>query len=193
VLLTDDLLSFVFLGDNFILGSALNPPALLVYPLQQRPDGTTQANTYLLRFLFPFPYIMNVIALASDSSPGWLHSAGPQVPFQIAGDIRILTMNLKYYRDGEVYHETSVIPKKTLLEYIESLPIKEGHDLDWGSHGPLLSERIPGPPRRSDMWTNFMFGMRYILPEISFLHGKPMAIICDICPRRCLRASKEER
>ena len=59
---------------------------------------------------------------------------------------------------------------KTLLGYIESLPIEEGHDrdVDWGLHGPLLSERIPGH-RRWDVWTCFMFGMRYILPRAVFL------------------------
>jgi hypothetical protein len=180
----------VFLGDKFILGSTLNPPALLVYPLQQGLDGTTQANTYLLRFLFPFPNLINIM-LASDSSPGWLPSAGPQVPFQISGDMRIVTMNLLFHRVVEPY-ETFLIPMKTLLGYIESLPINGRHDMDWGSHGPLLSERVPGPGRW-DMWTRFIFGMRYILPKAAFLHGKPMMIVCDICPRRCLRASEEER
>ena len=133
------------------------------------------------------------ILLASDPSPGWSLSAGLQVPFQIAGDERIIAMNLQYFDDREVYQcDTSLIPTKTLLAYIENLPNKEGHDVDWELYGPLHSERVPGHGEW-DIWTCFVFGMRHILPRVVYLHGKPMMIIRDLCPRRCLRASKEAR
>ena len=185
----------MFLGDNFILGSTLEPPALLVYSLEQSPaDGITQANTHLLRFLFGTPFQDTTdILLASDPSPGWSPSPGLQVPFQIAGDERIIAMNVQFFDEQEVYLcETSLIPTKSLLGYMGSRPIKEGHDVDWESYSPLLSERVPGHGRW-DVWTCFVFGMRYILPRVVYLHGKPMVIIRDLSPRRCLRASKEER
>ena len=186
--------SFVFLGNNLILGSTLRPPALLVYSLEQSPaDGTTQASTHLLRFLFgtPSQYTTDIL-LASDPSPRWSPSPGPQVPFQIAGDERIVAMNVQFFDEREVYMcATSLISTKTLLGYMENRPIKEGDDVEWKSCGPLLSERVPGPDRW-DVWTCFVFGMRYILPRVVYLHGKPMIIIRDLSPRRCLRASKEE-
>ncbi|KAN0136222.1 hypothetical protein V8E53_006082 [Lactarius tabidus] len=93
LVLSANLRSFTFLGDSFILASTRKPPALLVYSLQQRPVGsTTHSDTYLLRFLFGNPDVGDII-LASDSSPGWLPSAGLPVPFQSAGDVRIITMN----------------------------------------------------------------------------------------------------
>ncbi|KAH9064344.1 hypothetical protein EDB87DRAFT_1575158 [Lactarius vividus] len=73
----------------------VTPPALLVYGLEQRPAyDATHASTYLLRFLFGTLRELSNILLASDPSPGWLPSAGLQVPFQIAGDDRIIAMNL---------------------------------------------------------------------------------------------------
>jgi hypothetical protein len=87
--------------------------------------------------------------------------------------------------------ETFLIPTKTLLGFIDNLPIEEGHDIGWDIYGPLLSERAPGHGRW-DVWTCFVFGMRYILPRVIFLQGKPMVIIRDLCPRRYLRASEEE-
>jgi hypothetical protein len=88
--------------------------------------------------------------------------------------------------------EKSLIPTEALLRYIASLPSKEGHEVDWVLHDPLLSERIPSLGRW-DQGICSTFGMRYTFPQIVHICGKPMVIICDICPRRCLRASKEER
>jgi hypothetical protein len=193
--LSANLRSFAFLDDKFILGSTLKPPALLVYRFEQSPaGGTAQTNTHLLRFLFGTPFQDTIeILLTSDPSPGWSPNPGLQAPFQIADDERIIAMNVQYFYDREVYLcETSLIPTKTLLRYIESRPIEEGHDVDWGSCGPLLSERAPGHGEWEN-WTCFVFGMRYILPRAVHLHGKPMIIIRDLSPRRCLRASKEER
>ena len=173
------------------MGFTSKPPALLVYSLQQRPaEGATHSKAYLLRLLLGNPDIVD-IALYSDSSPGWLPSAGLLVPFQIAGDVRIIAMNLRFLLNYGVC-KTSLIPTKALLRYIESLPIKEGHDVDWALHGLLLSECFPG---RSgwDPGVCITIGMRYTLPNVVHLCGKPMIVICDICPRRCLRASEEER
>ena len=131
------------------------------------------------------------IALDSDSSPGWLPSSRLRVPFQIAGDVRIITMNLRFHNYEAC--ETSLIHTKALLRYIESLPIKEGQDVDWRLYGTLLSECIPGRRRWDQGFMCFTIGMRYTLPEVIRFRGKLVIIICDICPRRCLRASEEER
>ena len=187
---------FAFLCEKSILASTLEPPALLVYSLEQRPaDGTTQDNTHLLRFLFgtPFEDARAVdILLTSYPSPGWSPSAGLQVPFHIADDERMIAMNVQFSDDRRAYFcETSLIPTKTLLGYIDKLLIKEKHDVDWDLYGTLLRQIAPGHGRW-DVWTCFVFGMRYILPRVVFLEGKPMVIIRDLCPRRCLRASKAE-
>jgi hypothetical protein len=115
-----------------------------------------------------------------------------QVPFHIADDERIIAMNLQFSDNRRAYMcETSLIPTKAFLGFIDSLPIEEGHDVDWDSCGPLLSECVPGHGGW-DVWTCFVFGMRYVLPRVVFLQGKPMVIIRDLCPRRYLRASEEE-
>jgi len=87
--------------------------------------------------------------------------------------------------------ETFLIPTKTLLGFIDNLLIEEEHDVDWDLYGPLLSETAPGHGRW-DVWTCFVFGMRYILPRVVLHQGQPMVIIRDLCPRRYLTASKEE-
>ncbi|KAH9064345.1 hypothetical protein EDB87DRAFT_1785862 [Lactarius vividus] len=196
VVLSANIRSFVFLGDNFILGSTLEPPALLVYTLERRPaDGTTYAKTHLLRFLFGRRFrATRELLLTSDPSPGWLPSAGLQVPFQIAGDERIIAMNLQLYYIWEGLFEckTVLIPTKTLLGQIENCLIKDRYDVDWESCGPQIMEHLP-EHGIWDVWTCFVFGMRYIQPRVDHLRGNLMMIVRDIHPRRCLRASEEER
>ena len=197
-MLSTRLRSFAFLGDRFLLASTLEPPALLVYSLEQGLElagDTTQDNTHLLRFLFGTHLkgtLFVDILLTSDPSPGWSPSAGLQVPFHIADDERIIAMNLLFSDNRRVGQcETSLIHTKTLLKHIGSLIIEQEHDVGWDLYGPLLSEIAPGHGRW-DTWICFVFGMRYILPRVVFLEGKPMVIIRDLCPRRCLRASKAE-
>jgi hypothetical protein len=188
--------SFVFLSEKFILVATMQPPALLVYSLEQSPtDGTGQANTHILRFLIETPdQDITDIRLALGPSPGQSPSSRPQAPFLIAGDERIIAMNVLFFNNREVcLNETSLIPTKTLLGYIESrLVIDGGHDVDWESYGRLLSERVPGRGRW-EIWTCFVFGMRHILPRVVYLNFQPMVVIRDLSPRRRLRASKEER
>ena len=182
--------SFAFLGDKFILGSTLEPPALLIYSLEQRP---ADANTPLLRILFGTlsqEDTLNIL-LTSDPSPGWLPSAGLQVPFHIAGDERIIALNLEI-NSGVNRYATFLIPTKTLLAQIESLPTKEGNDVDWDLYGLQFIEDVP-IHGRWDQWTCFVFGMRYILPSVVGFHGKKMIVIRDLSPRRRLRASDKER
>ena len=197
-MLSTRLRSFAFLGDRFLLASTLEPPALLVYSLEQGLElagDTTQDNTHLLRFLFGTHLkgtLFVDILLTSDPSPGWSPSAGLQVPFHIADDERIIAMNLLFSDNRRVGQcETSLIHTKTLLKHIGSLIIEQEHDVGWDLYGPLLSEIAPGHGRW-DVWTCFVFGMRYILPRVVFLGGKPMAIIRDLCPRRYRRANKED-
>ncbi|KAI9445328.1 hypothetical protein H4582DRAFT_909672 [Lactarius indigo] len=197
IVLSANMRSFAFLGDNFILGSTVTPPALLVYGLEQKPAyGTTHASTHLLRFLFGTLFRRTSdtsdILLTSDPSPGWLTSAGLQVPFQIAADERIIAMNLQFMDNWRLFQrETFLIPAKTLLGQIESLPM-EGQDVDWESYGSQFLEHVP-LHGGWDVWTCFVFGMRHIIPRVIRLRGKPVIAIRDLSPRRCLRASEEER
>ncbi|KAH8982610.1 hypothetical protein EDB92DRAFT_1893833 [Lactarius akahatsu] len=187
--------SFAFLGDNFILASTATPPALLVYGLEQRPaHDATHASTYLLHFLIGALIHETLdILLTSDPSPGWLPSAGLQVPFQIAGDEQMIAMNLQRVDNwGHLEGETILIPTKTLLGQIESLLIKERHDVVWGSYGSHFLERVP-LHGGWDVWTCFVFGMRHIIPRVIRLHGKPVMVVRDLSPTRFLKASEEER
>jgi hypothetical protein len=193
--LSTDLKSFVFLNDNFILGSSCqhSKPALLVYKLKQRPaDDTTETSTHLLRFLLGThlkgPQGTSYILLASDPSPGWLPNA---VPFHIAGDERTIAMYSQIFDGwgGAMY----LIPAKTLLGQTESLLSVEGLDVEWETHGPQLVEYVPEHKRWDEPWPHVVFGMRYVLPRVVSLEGKPKILIRDLSPRRCLRASKEER
>lgn len=58
----------------------------------------------------------------------------------------------------------------------------------------MQHEHLPEHKRWDDVWSYFVFGMRYITPSvIRFVGGNPMIVIRDLSPRRYLRASKEER
>jgi hypothetical protein len=186
--------SFAFLGDNFILASTSSPLALLVYSLEQRPDDDiTQGSMHLLRFLFgprfQKPHGTSQIPIKSDPSPGCLPSTG-QVPFQVAGDERMIALYSEYFDFGK--GRTFLIPVKSFLGQIKSLLVNsEGLDVDWELHGPEFIEHLPG----HDRWTIrsfFVFGMRYIMPTVAHF-DKPMMIIRDLSQRRCLRARKEVR
>ena len=195
--LSTSLKSFVFLDDNFILGSSCpqrKRPALLVYSLKQRPaddSGTTRTSTHLLRFLlgtdFLSPRGESDILLASDPSPGWQPNTA--VPFHNAGDERIIAMHSKFF-DG-MRGATFMIFAKALLRQIQSLPHDEGLDVEWEVHGPQLIELVQGQSRHYERWPFPVFGTRYVLPGIG--GGRPEILIRDLSPRRYLRASKEER
>ncbi|KAH9009564.1 hypothetical protein EDB83DRAFT_455746 [Lactarius deliciosus] len=93
---------------------------------------------------------------------------------------------------GHLQGETILIPAKTLLGQIESLLIKERRDVVWESYGSQFLERVP-LHGGWDVWTCFVFGMRYIIPRVIRLHGKPVMVVRDLSPMRCLKASEEER
>jgi len=203
--LSTGLIAFVFLDDNFILGSSCQsdqPPALLVYRLEQRPAGrddtvTTPTNTHCLRFLlghhFQGPENNSYILLASYPSSGWLPSAG-QVPFQLAGDERMLAMYSRYVDDWTTIDSsqtTFLIPTKAFLRQIESLPYDEGLDVKWEVHGPQPIEHLPEYVDWDESWPYFVFGMRQVF--LRKIDDNMNILIRDLSPRRCLRASKEER
>ncbi|KAH9039935.1 hypothetical protein EDB84DRAFT_1024476 [Lactarius hengduanensis] len=194
LVLSTSMRSFAFLGDNFILASTATPPALLVYGLEPRPPyDATHASTYLLHFsIGTLIHETSDILLTSDPSPGWSPSAGLQVPFQIAGDERMIAMNLQRIDNWRLEGETILIPAKTLLGQIESLLIKETHDVVWESYASRFLERVP-LHGGWDVWTCFVFGMRHIRPRVIRLHGKPMMVVRDLSPMRFLKASEEER
>jgi hypothetical protein len=184
----------VFLDDNFILGS-WGPPALLVYKLKQRPaDDTTHTSTHCLRFFLGThlqpPQGTSYILLASDPSPGWSPNA-EQVPFHIAGDERMIAMYSTFFNGW--WGSTYLIPAKVLLREIESLPLEEGLDVALEAHSPQLIEHVPEHKSWDESWPYVVFGMRHVLPEVVHIDGKPSILIRDLSPRRCLRASNEER
>jgi hypothetical protein len=135
------------------------------------------------------------VLLASDPSSGWLPNA---VPFHTAGDERMIAMYSNFlndWRGGATY----LISSKALLRQIESydLPLEEELDVLWNVRGPQLIELFPeykGWDVESS-WPYSVFGMRYILPCVAGLQdgGISKVLIRDLSPRRCLRASKEER
>ena len=143
-MLSANVQSFVFLDDNLILASTSAPPALLVYSLEQRHDGTTQDNTHLLRFLFgpsfQHPFGFSKILIKSDPSPGCLPSTG-QVPFQVAGDERMIALYSRCFNFGN--GRMFLIPMKSFLGQIKSLLVKEVLDVDWELHGPEFIEYLP--------------------------------------------------
>jgi hypothetical protein len=197
-----NLKSFVFLNDNFILGSScrrIAPPTLPVYRLEQRPadDTTPVTSTHFLRFLlgprFMGPRRDSYVLLVSDPSPGWLPNA---VPFHTAGDERMIAMYSNFLDDW--WGTTCLISAKALLRQIESydyLPLEEELDVEWEVHGPQLIELFPEDKEWDvESWPYSVFGMRYILPCADGLQdGISKVLIRDLSPRRCLRASKEER
>jgi hypothetical protein len=183
--------SFVFLGNNYILASTWAPPALLVYNPKQRAAEDTTHLRFLLGARFQSSrHPFTAILLAPDASPGWLPSTG-EVPFQIAGDERRIAMYSEHFDNRDCV--SFLIPTKALLRQIESLQITEGLDVEWEAYGQQLLEPLPEHPTWMNLWSYFMFGMRYILPQVEYFGGKHNIVIRDLSPRRFLRASKEER
>ena len=186
----------MFLNNDFILGSSWEPPALLVYRLEKRPcHDTTRTSTHFLRFLlgtlFQASHGTSVIQIASDPSPGSLPSAG-RVPFHIAGEERMITMHSQFF--GVWGGWTFLIPVKALLKQIESLPTEDGPDVQWGPYYPWQHvEYVPEHIRWVSTLPYFVIGMRHVVHDVLNLDGKPSIIIRDLSPRRCLRASEEER
>lgn len=194
------MLSFTFLGNNFILVSASIPhplddgrPALILYNLDQHEEET---HAHLLRFLFPTPYPAHghsAILLTSDPSSSWSSSPGLQVPFQIPCDERIIALNLHRFYRGDAHSETLLVPASNLLCHVGDIPVGgEGRDIEWESWGPPCIERVPYQGGWS-VYTCFLFGMRHILPTAARRGDRRVMIVRDLCQRRRTRASEDER
>ena len=199
-----DILSFTFLGEEFVLvaASALNTsdemrPALLLYNFNQRPPGSVgPPNSHVLRFLFqppPLAQVPSAISLTSDPSPDWLSSSDLQVPFQVPCDERLIAFNLRRFHRGNSRSETFLIPARALLEHVGDITTGgEKRDIEWDEWGSSYAERV----RRHGQWPTyscFVFGMRHVLPMAAFRDDRRVMIVRDLCPRRCMRASEEER
>jgi hypothetical protein len=111
------MLSFIFLGDGFVLtaASAFDPdddmrPTLLLYDLNPGPSRSAiNPDAYLLRFLFQTPPPAQgspAIFLTSDPSPDWSSSPDLHVPFQIPCDERIIAINLHRFYLGDSRSES---------------------------------------------------------------------------------------
>lgn len=194
------MVSFVFLSNNFVLASTstsppldYDQPSLLLFSLDQRPVRSTETrDTHLLRFLFPTgrtTHGHSAICLTSDPSPSWSTSPTLQVPFQIPCGERTIAFS-RLYR-GFSPGETSLMLASTLLGHINgSNKGEEGRDIQWISWGPRSV--APLQPRWT-VYTCFVFGMRYILPKAVLRDDTHVIVVRDLCPRRFLRASEEER
>jgi hypothetical protein len=190
---------FIFLGDNFVLASTSTSPrlddeqpSLLLYSLDQSSKETPDSDSHLLRFLFPTgrpTHGHSTISLTSDPSPGWSTSPGLQVPFQIPRDERTIAFS-RLYR-GTSHNETFLMPASTILRHISDTKIVgDGRDIQWESWGPTSTV-----PRQGgwSVYTCFVFGMRHILPMAALRDDRQVMIVRDLCPRRYMRASEEER
>ena len=196
------MVSFIFLGNDFVLVSTstsppldYEQPSLLLYSLDQRLVRSVEApNSHLLRFLFPATpttYGHSVIYLTSDPSPGWSTNPGLQVPFQNPRDERIIAFG-RFYR-GSSSSETFLVPARTLLKHIGDTKIEEEGrgplDIQWELWGPTSAVPFQG---RWSVFTCFVFGMRHILPSAGLRDDRQVGIVRDLCARRCRRASEEE-
>jgi hypothetical protein len=188
--------SFIFLGDNFVLVSAstsppldYDQPSLLLYSLDQTLVRNMETpNSHLLRFLFPTgrPQGYSIISLTSDPSPIWPTVSDLRVPFQLSRGERTIAFRL--FR-GTSRSETFLMPASTLLRYIRDTEI--GRDILWESWSPATSV-VPLHGRWS-VYTCFVFGTRYILHKAVPRDDRRVMIVRDLCPRRYMRASEEER
>jgi hypothetical protein len=190
------MISFVFLGDNFVLASAstspldYDQPSLLLYSLDQTLVRNIETpNSHLLRFLFPAGRPTrghSIIALTSDPSPIWPTVSDLRVPFQLSRDERTISFHLSR---GTPRSETVLIPASALLGHIRDTEI--GSDIQWESWSQATSI-VP----LQDPWsvyTCFVFGTRHILPKAALRDDRRVMIVRDLCPRRYMRASEEER
>jgi len=201
-----DIVSFTFLGEEFVLvaASAFDPlddmrPALLLYNFRQRPPGSVEPpDAYLLRFLFQPPLLAQVpsaIYLTSDPSPDWSSSSSLQVPFQVPRDERLIAFafNPHPFQRGDSRSETFLIPARALLEHVGDITTGgEKRDIEWEEWGLSYAEHV----RRHGQWpmySCFVFGMRHVLPKAEFCDDRWVMIVRDLCPRRCMRAREEER
>jgi hypothetical protein len=187
--------AFTFLGDEFVLVAAPSRdrlgsirPALLLYGLDQRPGRVENSGSYLLCFLFQTPrsgLMDSSMNLTSDPSPAWSSSSSLQVPFQVPCDERIIAFNL--------HRKTFLIPAKALLGHVGDHAVeREGRDIEWEEWGSSCIDTIRNHPPW-DTWTCFVFGMRHVLPSTKFRDDKRVMIVRDLCPRRYMKASEEER
>jgi len=190
------MVSFIFLGDKFVLASVstspsldYDQPSLLLYSLDQTLVRNLEIpDSYLLRFLFPTGRPTrghSTVSLTSDPSPIWPTGSDLQVPFQLSRDERTIAFRL-FRRPRS---ETFLMPASALLRHIEDT--ETGRDIRWESWSPATSV-VPLQGRWS-LYTCFVFGQRHILPKAVHRDDRRVMIVRDLCPRRYARASEEER
>ncbi len=192
------MVSFIFLGDNFVLVSTstspppdYDRPSLLLYSLDQTLVRSMETHdSHLLRFLFPTGRRRShsPISLTSDPSPSWPAGSDLPVPFQISRDERTIAFRLS--REGS-RNETFLMPASALLRYIWDTDSEMGRDIQWESWSPATS--VVPLQGQWTVYSCFVFGKRHILPETVLRDSRRVMIVRDLCPRRYMRASKEER
>jgi hypothetical protein len=192
------MVSFIFLGDKFVLVPASTPPHLLfdqpslqLYSLDQALVRNPEIpHSHLLRFLFPARRPTRghtILSLTSDPSPIWPTVSDLRVPFQLSRDERTIAFHVSR---GTPRSETFLMPASALLKH-NSDP-ETGRDIQWESWSPATSV-VPFQARWS-VYTCFVFGMRHILPKaVHDRDDRRVMVVRDLCPRRYMRASEEER
>ncbi|KAI0271411.1 hypothetical protein BC834DRAFT_441182 [Gloeopeniophorella convolvens] len=191
--------AFSFLGEHFILGATLvepdpetTRPALLVYDLNQKP---ALHGAYAFRFWFGVPSSGEnsemEFTLAMDPSPGWRPSLDLQVPFQTASNDRTIALNLSWPR--RFRSKTFLMPTNALLKSIsESTAVEEGRDIEWGAWGQQCVEHFPAHGQWS-AYTCFVYGMRYVLPQVATWRSKSAMLVRDFSLTRYRRTGQDER
>jgi hypothetical protein len=170
-------------------------PTLLLYDLDQRADRSKDhTDTHLLCFSFQTRWVGSVIHLTSDPSPEWSPSPKLQVPFQTAGDDRIIVLHRQRHHREVLSNQTFLFPASALLEYVNDSPMEGGgRNIEWESWGPRCCDELVPGHGSWDVWQCFVFGMRYIFPTVEIFNNNPVLIVRDLCPRRYMRASDVER
>lgn len=102
----------------------------------------------------------------------------------------MIALNLRHFYSRS---QTFLIPAKTLLVHVGDLAVGgERRDVEWEEWGSSCAETVLHHPAW-DTWTCFVFGMRHVMPQVTHLDDRRVMIVRDLCPRRYMRASEEER
>lgn len=167
-------------------------PSLLLYSLDQAiAHNMEMPGSHLLRFLFPTSPTRGhcIISLTSDPSPIWPTGSDVRVPFQLSRDERTIAFRL--FR-GAPRSETFLMPSSAFLRHMSHIRDTEiEHDIRWESWSPAAT--VVPLQGRWTVYTCFVFGKRYILPKAARRDDRRVMIVRDLCPRRYMRASEEER
>jgi hypothetical protein len=187
---TDNIRAFTFLTQTSIIVASLVPPdlsqrhnsaeeqytqnkvhtCLIVYDLAQTRSGSTKLSdvpfTAVLR-LFDLDTILEGVELEiySDPSPGSYGQLGPEVPFCIPPEDRLLILDIGVPFDRPAQKKTFAVTYEDLSRNIDrclsDTSLNKVLPFDWA-----LSCLVPIPSRRNGSpWVCSSYGLRYAQPR----------------------------